>query len=76
MNTARTGEMGDTGSMRVARARENVFEVTATGQELSALVAGARPALDGESRTERAPFDQPAMRTICALSGDPPRFAT
>lgn len=32
--------------MRVARARENVFEVTATGQELSALVAGARLALD------------------------------
>jgi hypothetical protein len=32
--------------MRVVRARENVFEVTATGQELSALVAGARIALD------------------------------
>jgi hypothetical protein len=32
--------------MRVVRARENVFEVTATGQELSALVAGARLALD------------------------------
>jgi hypothetical protein len=32
--------------MRVVRARENVFEVTATGQELAALVAGARLALD------------------------------
>jgi hypothetical protein len=32
--------------VRVERARENVFRVTATGQELSALVAGARLALD------------------------------
>jgi hypothetical protein len=32
--------------MRVRRARENVFEVTATSQELSALVAGARLSLD------------------------------
>jgi hypothetical protein len=32
--------------VRVERARENVFHVTATGQELSALVAGARLALD------------------------------
>jgi hypothetical protein len=30
----------------VERTRENVFTVTATGQELSALVAGARLALD------------------------------
>jgi hypothetical protein len=33
-------------SMRVERARENVFTVTATSQELSALVAGARMALE------------------------------
>ncbi|HEU4974823.1 MAG TPA: hypothetical protein VFT50_07000 [Baekduia sp.] len=32
--------------MRVERVRENVFTVTATGDELSALVAGARMALD------------------------------
>jgi hypothetical protein len=32
--------------VRVQQARENVFEVTATSQELSALVAGARLALD------------------------------
>jgi hypothetical protein len=33
-------------SMRVERSRENVFTVTATGQELSALVAAARMALE------------------------------
>lgn len=32
--------------MRIERKRENVFTVTATGQELSALVAGARMALE------------------------------
>jgi hypothetical protein len=32
--------------VQLVRARENVFEVTATGQELSALIAGARLALD------------------------------
>ena len=32
--------------MRIERVRENVFTVTATSQELSALVAGARMALD------------------------------
>jgi hypothetical protein len=32
--------------VRIERQRENVFTVTATGQELSALVAGARMALD------------------------------
>ena len=32
--------------MRIERARENVFTVTATSQELSALVAGARMALE------------------------------
>lgn len=34
------------GSVRVERARENVFTVTATSQELSALVAAARMALE------------------------------
>jgi hypothetical protein len=32
--------------MRVERVRENVFAVTATSQELSALVAAARMALE------------------------------
>jgi hypothetical protein len=32
--------------MRVERSRENIFTVTATSQELSALVAGARMALE------------------------------
>jgi hypothetical protein len=32
--------------MRIERSRANVFTVTATGQELSALVAGARMALE------------------------------
>jgi hypothetical protein len=32
--------------VRVERARENVFTVTATSQELSALVAAARMALE------------------------------
>ena len=32
--------------MRIERSRENVFIVTATSQELSALVAGARMALE------------------------------
>jgi hypothetical protein len=32
--------------VRIERSRENVFTVTATSQELSALVAGARMALE------------------------------
>jgi hypothetical protein len=32
--------------VRIERERENVFTLTATGQELSALVAGARMALE------------------------------
>jgi hypothetical protein len=34
------------GWVRIERARENVFTVTATSQELSALVAAARMALE------------------------------
>jgi hypothetical protein len=37
------------------RTRENVFTVTATGQELSALVAGARLALDAMRASPDAP---------------------
>jgi hypothetical protein len=32
--------------MRMERERDNVFTITATSQELSALVAGARMSLD------------------------------
>jgi hypothetical protein len=42
--------------VRIERARPNVFRVTATGAELSALVAGARLALD----VMRAAPDPPA----------------
>ena len=42
-------------SVRVERNRENVFTVTATGQELSALVAGARLALDAMRASPDAP---------------------
>ncbi len=41
--------------VRVERNRENVFTVTATGQELSALVAGARLALDAMRASPDAP---------------------
>jgi hypothetical protein len=37
------------------RTRENVFTVTATGEELSALVAGARLALDAMRASPDAP---------------------
>jgi len=35
-----------TADVHIEQARDNVFTVTATSQELSALVAGARMALD------------------------------
>ena len=41
--------------VRAERNRENVFTVTATGQELSALVAGARLALDAMRASRDAP---------------------
>ena len=41
--------------MRVERTRENVFTLTATGQELSALIAGARLALDAMHASPEAP---------------------
>jgi len=41
--------------MKVERTRENVFSVTATGPELSALVAGARLALDAMRASPDAP---------------------
>jgi hypothetical protein len=41
--------------MRVERTRENIFTLTATGQELSALIAGARLALDAMRASPDAP---------------------
>ena len=41
--------------MKVERTRENVFTVTATGPELSALVAGARLALEAMRASPDAP---------------------
>ena len=45
----------DNRGVRIERTRENVFTVTATGQELSALVAGARMALDAMRAAPDAP---------------------
>jgi hypothetical protein len=46
---------GRIAGVRVERNRENVFTVTATGQELSALIAGARLALDAMRASADAP---------------------
>jgi hypothetical protein len=54
--------------MKVTRARENVFELTLKGQELSALVAGARMALDIMERDPHAP--QEAIELLRGVIGD------
>jgi hypothetical protein len=51
-------------AVRIERGRPNVFSVTATGQELSALVAGARMALD----VMRQAPDPPPAQAVEALS--------
>jgi hypothetical protein len=43
--------------VRIERSRENVFTVTATSQELSALVAGARMALEAMRVAPEPPKD-------------------
>ena len=50
-------------AMRVERVRENVFTVRATGQELSALVADARMALEAM----RAAAERPAAEAVEGL---------
>jgi hypothetical protein len=50
--------------MRVERARDNVFTVTATSQELAALVAAARMALEAM----RGAPDPPPERVMETLS--------
>jgi hypothetical protein len=49
--------------VRIERARENVFTVTATSQELSALVGAARMALDAM----RSAPEPPLGRVLDAL---------
>jgi len=55
--------------MRVERARENVFTVTATSQELSALVAGARMALEA-MRAAPEPPPAEALKVLERVLGD------
>jgi len=50
--------------MRVAQTRENVFTLTATSQELAALVAAARMALEAM----RAAPEPPPERVVETLS--------
>ena len=56
-------------AMRVERARENVFTVTATSQELSALVAGARMALEA-MRAAAEPPPAEALELLERVLGD------
>jgi hypothetical protein len=55
--------------MRIERARENVFTVTATSQELSALVAGARMALEA-MRAAPEPPPAEALKVLERVLGD------
>jgi hypothetical protein len=54
--------------VRVERPRPNVFTITATGQELSALVAGARLALDVMRAAPQPPAD--AIEHLERVLGD------
>ena len=51
------------GWVRIERSRENVFTVTATSQELSALVAAARMALEA-MRSAREPPPREAVEIL------------
>jgi len=53
----------DNAAVRIERSRENVFTVTATSQELSALVAGARMALEA-MRVAPEPPPQDAVEIL------------
>ena len=48
-------QLGENATVRIERKRENVFTVTATSQELSALVAGARIALEAMRSAPQPP---------------------
>ena len=55
--------------MRIERTRENVFTIVASGQELSALIAGARMALDA-MRTAPQPMPADAVETLARVLRD------
>jgi hypothetical protein len=55
--------------VRVERSRDNVFTVTATSQELSALVAAARMALNA-LRSAPEPPPAEALETLERVLGD------
>jgi hypothetical protein len=55
--------------VRVERARDNVFTLTATSQELSALVAAARMALEA-MRGAPEPPPAEAMQVLERVLGD------
>jgi hypothetical protein len=55
--------------VRIERSRENVFTVTATSQELSALIAAARMALDA-LRSAPEPPPAEALATLERVLGD------
>jgi len=54
--------------VKLERARENVFTVQATSQELSALIAAARMALDAMRDDLRAPAE--AVRLLERVLAD------
>jgi hypothetical protein len=54
--------------MKIERLRENVFTVTATSQELSALIAAARMALDAMLDDPNAP--EQAVRLLERVLAD------
>jgi hypothetical protein len=56
-------------AVRIERTRENVFTVTATSQELSALVAGARMALEA-MRSAPEPPPAEALEILERVLGD------
>jgi hypothetical protein len=58
----------DTPGMRMERERDNVFTITATSQELSALVAGARMSLDVMRTAPDPPAD--AIELLERVLGD------
>ena len=55
--------------MRIERSRENVFTVTATSQELSALVAAARMALEAMRGAPEPPPSQ-VLETLSRVIAD------
>jgi hypothetical protein len=61
--------LGDNSNVRIERSRENVFTVTATSQELAALVAGARMALDA-MRSAPEPPPAEALSILERVLGD------